>query len=43
VYGYNAEENAVLVSDPQIGLTQRDMERFVRYFDRTGNMAIVIK
>ena len=43
MYGYDIEAGTVLVSDPQLGLVERDLEKFVLFLTRTGNMAVIIK
>lgn len=40
--GYDMTNNTVLINDPIDGLVERDAERFWRYYENLGSMAMII-
>ena len=40
--GYDKEKNVYLVSDPLVGLVERDMEDFAAIYNEIGKYAVVI-
>ncbi|MCR4752459.1 MAG: C39 family peptidase, partial [Eubacterium sp.] len=42
LYGYDKEKKVYLVSDPLVGLVERDAEAFKRIYDQIGKYAVVI-
>ncbi len=42
LYGYDKEKNVYLVSDPLVGLVERDMEAFEKIYNEIGKYAVVI-